>query len=279
MKHYFKKNMILLFSTIILTGLIGFELILPCQTAAVVDGTTIENELDESQLNENIPDEGLDEGGLEGEELQEEEPIVIDENMKFAYLTFDDGPSPKVTPQILDILKEYNIKATFFVIGNLAEKHPDILLRIQEEGHLIGNHTYSHNYKEIYSHPQKLMADIEKTEEVFASILGTEYRRSRFVRFPGGSFGEKLRPFRQAVEEMGYTSIDWNVVNGDAEGMHVSPKKQLIRLQETLQDKKEAIILMHDSNTKQTTVDALPDLIEYILSQGYIFNTLEESRF
>ncbi|WP_026477440.1 polysaccharide deacetylase family protein [Alkaliphilus transvaalensis] len=292
MKGYLKTIMILLVFTIVITGLLGFRGI-PFQTAAIVDGGNVEKELvgnlpmeDVVEDLQELPDgfeDNFHEGSYEDlvkEDLQEkDEDTVENEDVKVAYLTFDDGPSPKITPQILDILKDYDIKATFFVIGDLAEKYPDILLRIHSEGHLIANHTYSHNYKHIYSHPKKLIAELEKTDELFTSILGSQYKRSSFMRFPGGSFGEKLKPFRQAVTAAGYINIDWNVVNGDAEGNNVSPEKQLKRLQETLQNKREAVILMHDSNTKQTTVDALPDLIEYIMSQGYVFEILDESNF
>ena len=86
------------------------------------------------------------------------------ENKKIAYLTFDDGPSRTVTPQILDILAKYDIKATFFVVGKYAEKNPDILRRIYEEGHVIGNHTYSHNYNYIYKNVSNFVRELDATQ-------------------------------------------------------------------------------------------------------------------
>ncbi|SNS10995.1 Peptidoglycan/xylan/chitin deacetylase, PgdA/CDA1 family [Anaerovirgula multivorans] len=263
--QHLKTSITVILLTIVFTGVLSFEVILPYETVAIVDA-------------EDVVEEAIDDL-TEEETPTEEDPIVIDENAKVVYLTFDDGPSPDVTSHILDILKEYNIQATFFVIGNLAEQHPDILLRTWEEGHLVGNHTYTHNFRHIYGNPQNFLDEVERTDEVFSSILGTDYYKSKFIRFPGGSFGKRLQPFRQAVGEAGYISIDWNVVTGDAEGHRVSPQKQLTRLQETLQNKKEAIVLMHDSNTKQTTVEALPEIIDYLISQDYVFKTLKDYEF
>ncbi|AOY74650.1 polysaccharide deacetylase family protein [Clostridium formicaceticum] len=266
MRRYLKSSITITLLTIVFTGLLSFEAILPYQTEAIVDAEDF-SEKPGSDLAEN----DLVEDGI----LTEEEPIVVDEDAKIVYLTFDDGPSPNVTSRILDILNEYDIRATFFVIGNLAERYPDILLRISQEEHLIGNHTYTHNYHHIYSNPQNFIDELKHTDSVLASILGEDYT-PKFVRFPGGSFGKKLQPFRQAIEEAGYINIDWNVLSGDAEANRISPQKQLSRLQETLQNKKQAIVLMHDSNTKDTTVEALPSIIDYLISQSYVFKTLED---
>lgn len=198
-------------------------------------------------------------------------------NKKIAYLTFDDGPSPKVTPQILDILKANEIKATFFVTGKMAERYPEVLKRIHAEGHLIANHSYSHSYGYIYSSPKNLIKDIEKAEHVITSILGEEHS-SKIMRFPGGSFGKKLS-FKKAVQDSGYKYVDWNVVNGDAEGFNVPVSKLLQRLKATSVKKNPAIILMHDIDTKKTTVDALPEILDYLKSQDYIFKTLENYEF
>ncbi|NLY46727.1 MAG: polysaccharide deacetylase family protein, partial [Tissierella sp.] len=110
---------------------------------------------------------------LEAERLQkekdrlEEEVLALenDPNAKFAYLTFDDGPSATVTPAILDILKEYNIKATFFVVGSMVDKYPHMLKRIWDEGHKIGNHSYSHDYKYLYRNSKNFMNDINRADK------------------------------------------------------------------------------------------------------------------
>ena len=200
------------------------------------------------------------------------------EEQKVAYLTFDDGPSKNVTPYILDILKEYQIKATFFVIGSQAQENPEILKRIEAEGHMVANHTFSHNYKYLYASPKNFLKDLEKNEKLLDELL-SNYSKTGIIRFPGGSFGKSKAATRKAVINEGYQYIDWNVVSGDAEGNNIPPAKQLNRLMETLENKKSAVILMHDANTKQTTIDALPRMIEYIQSQDYVFKTMADYEF
>lgn len=196
------------------------------------------------------------------------------EDGKIAYLTFDDGPSPHVTPQILDILDEYNIKATFFVLGNMAKKYPDILKRIHESGHSIGNHSYSHSYKSLYRNTTNFLNELKATDKVLKDILGDSFE-SNIIRFPGGSFGQQKAPFRKAVMENGYIYYDWNALNGDAEGQKRSKSQLIERLKSTANGQKELVILMHDTDTKQTTVDALPEIIEYLMEQGYVFDIIK----
>lgn len=201
-------------------------------------------------------------------------PDTDSSNEKTAYLTFDDGPSPLVTPKILAVLRQYDLKATFFVIGNMAEQNPELVRQIQKEGHLICNHTYSHKYKLLYSSPDHFMAEVTKCEEVLKTILGEGFK-TKILRFPGGSFGKKQLPFRERVKEEGYLNVDWNVLNGDAEALHIPADVLLNRIKETLKNKDNAVVLMHDSNTKDTTAEALPAIINYLQSEGYSFKTLE----
>ncbi len=195
-------------------------------------------------------------------------------NRKVVYLTFDDGPSDKITPQILDILKKHDVKATFFVIGNLAEKHPDMIKRIYDEGHVIGNHSYTHNYKHIYSNTTNFLNEVNTTEKVLKNILGDEYD-TKIIRFPGGSFGNKKAVFRKVALKNGYNYYDWNSLNGDAEGHNISKNRLIERFKATSKGKHTLTVLMHDMNTKKTTVEALPEIIEYLQQSGYEFDTLE----
>lgn len=192
---------------------------------------------------------------------------------KIAYLTFDDGPSIKTTPKILDTLKSYNVKATFFVVGKLAEANRDLIIRENAEGNAIGDHTFTHDYKYLYQNPQIFISDISKCAETLHSILGAEFK-IKYIRFPGGSFGKKLEPFREAVEAAGYSFIDWNSLNGDAEGANIPPDKLVSRIKQTSKGKNTLVILMHDAPAKKTTVQALPQIIEYLKSEGFIFKTL-----
>ncbi len=200
--------------------------------------------------------------------------IYKPDGYKTAYLTFDDGPSPKITPEILNVLDKFNVKATFFVIGGMAEKNPDIIKAEFKDGQSIGNHTYSHNYQYLYSDTNNLINDINKCDTVLKSILGSEYN-TKLVRFPGGSFGSKMEPFRKAVNAAGYNYIDWNDLTGDADGQNVPTDKLLSNLKKYSSKKNHVVILMHDAPTKETTVQALPQVIEYLKSQGYAFAKLK----
>lgn len=193
---------------------------------------------------------------------------------KVAYLTFDDGPSASTTPGILKALDKYNIKATFFIIGDMAITNPNLVKMEAEDRQAIGNHTYSHNYKKIYSNPNAFIGDVNKCQAVLKSILGNNFN-SRLVRFPGGSFGTRLEPFRKALKSEGYHYIDWNDLTGDAEGQNIPVDKLLSNLTKYTSGKDHVVILMHDAPDKVTTVQALPQVIEYLKAQGYSFGTLK----
>lgn len=193
---------------------------------------------------------------------------------KIAYLTFDDGPSTTNTPKILDILKKNKINATFFVIGNLAEENKGLVTLEHANGNAIGNHTYTHVYNNIYANPLAFLDEIKKSENVIKSILGDSYK-SKLIRFPGGSFGSRLKPFRDEIVKDGYHFVDWNALDGDAEGTDIAPPKLFTRLKETVGTQSHVVVLMHDSYAKNTTVEILPQIIQYLKAQGYTFNTLK----
>lgn len=192
---------------------------------------------------------------------------------KIAYLTFDDGPSTNVTPRILNTLDEYNIKATFFVTGANANSHNDLIKQIYEKGHVIANHSYSHNYNAIYSSTTALINEIQKTYDTIKKIIPSY--DTKIFRFPGGSYG-KDNSFKLAVEKENYVYFDWNALNGDAEGYLLNKDKLIERTKETVQKQLSVIILMHDASVKTTTADSLPEIIQYLIDNGYEFRTLEE---
>lgn len=207
------------------------------------------------------------------------EAMVVEEvfnhtKTKVAFLTFDDGPSRTVTPKILDILEDNNIKATFFIIGNMAKENPDLLKQINRKGHAIGNHTYTHEFSKVYSNIEAFEEEVDKTNKVFKEILGDSFN-SRLFRFPGGSFEKSKNPYKELIKNKNMVYVDWNVLNGDAEGHNIEPGRLLNRVKETIEDQKSIVILMHDAPAKQTTVEALPLIIEYLKSEGYEFKILE----
>ncbi|MCI8519056.1 MAG: polysaccharide deacetylase family protein [Clostridia bacterium] len=149
---------------------------------------------------------------VDGEEVEE----------KIAYLTFDDGPSSSVTPQILEILKREEVKATFFVLGSRVELYPELVKQAYEEGHYIANHGYSHNYKDIYSSTQAVLDEYNRTEEKIKSALGNENYSSYIFRFPGGSEGGKYKNLKNEakglLEDNDVLYINWNCLTNDSVG-------------------------------------------------------------
>jgi len=199
--------------------------------------------------------------------------LIADKSMgKKAYLTFDDGPSEN-TGALLDVLKAYNVKATFFVTGEAAQRNPDLLKRIHNEGHAIGNHSNTHVYDYIYDNPDTFWLEVTGAQKILENILGADNTQKLF-RFPGGSFGEKKEQFLPLIESMGYKYVDWNALNGDAEGGDFTAEKSMEYIKEQCTDTGNVIVLMHDAKNKTVTVETLPQIIEYLKSQGYLFDKI-----
>ncbi len=201
---------------------------------------------------------------------------------KICYLTFDDGPTKENTTRILDVLSQYNIKATFFVLGRMLEKNPDIAKRAHDEGHLIANHSYYHQYDELYASADSFITEIEKTHNLIYDITGEE--PFKLIRFPGGGhnagkYGEVKQQYKEVLKQNGYYFADWNCLNGDAETSALrSPDGLLARIRETAVGK-NIVVLMHDAAAKKTTPDALGSIIEYLQSKGYEFKRLDEVEY
>ena len=207
------------------------------------------------------------------EEKPNSEKDIMLNNHKVAYLTFDDGPSSNVTPKILDILEESDINATFFITGEMAKNNKDIIKDIKLKKHSIGNHSYTHDFNIIYSSKENLISEVESTERVLKDILGEEYK-SDFFRFPGGSFEEYKDPYKNVLKDMNIKYIDWNALNGDSEYSNVPVEAQLQKIKDTVSNKDRVIILLHDSSSKETTVEALPEIIKYLKEQNFKFISL-----
>ena len=199
---------------------------------------------------------------------------IYSSDYKRAFLTFDCGASKNITPQILFVLKQNNVKATFFVLGNRVDLYPSILKREYIEGHYIANHGYSHQYSAIYANPYNVLDEFNKTEYSIRNAIGNQSYNSHLFRFPGGASGGKYAAVKKEaitlLEQNGIMHVDWSSLTKDAEGKFT--KEQLVQnLSETVGNKQSVVLLMHDSGDKQTTVDALQDVINYLKSQGYIF--------
>lgn len=182
------------------------------------------------------------------------------------YLTFDDGPSI-YTDEILDILAEYDVKATFFVVGKEDDVSKAALKRIVSEGHTLGMHSYSHRYTDIYSSLDAFSADFTKLQNYLYEQTGV---KSKFYRFPGGSSNTvsptDMHEFAEYLDEQGVIFFDWNISSGDASGSNISVDKIVSNSTGEIERWRTSLILMHDSADKHTTVEALPKIIENILA-------------
>lgn len=187
-----------------------------------------------------------------------------EDGIRKVYLTFDDGPSSN-TGEILDILAEYDVKATFFVVGKEEEKYQPLYKRIVEEGHTLAMHSYSHKYNEIYQSKESYVEDLTKLQEFLYDTTGVW---CRYCRFPGGSSNTVSRvdmhELIDYLEEQDMSYFDWNVSSGDASSSYISPEAIVRNSTARLPEFHEAIILLHDASNKDSTVEALPKLIEQI---------------
>ena len=197
------------------------------------------------------------------------------------YLTFDDGPS-STTPKVLEILRREGVKATFFVTAQ-SQSSLKYIRDAYREGHAIAAHTYSHS-PSIYKSPETYFADLDKIQSVIKEYTGTT---TKIIRFPGGSSntmyyrasGDPLMMIRltQAVRDRGYQYVDWNVSSEDATGANV-PVETIIRSSCKRKDS-DICLLMHDTSSKKTTIQALPQIIQFYKNLGYRFGTLTSTSY
>ena len=230
---------------------------------------------------ENIDNEKIEENKEEQNNITEKEnkkiniSNIYNKDTKIAYLTFDDGPSQVVTPLVLDVLKEENVRATFFVLGTNVKQNGDILKRIYKEGHYIANHGYSHNYSKIYKNAKNVLEEYEKTEKLIREALDNKEYSSNLFRFPGGFTGGKYEKIKKEAGKLlndnNIEYIDWNVLTGDAQGANTK-EKILENVKKHTKDKGNIVVLMHDSSSKILTYETLKDVIKYLRQQGYTFD-------
>jgi len=225
-----------------------------------------------SDENDENDDNEEDEDDSEANDQIDSEP----EFTKVAYLTFDDGPTREVTPGILDLLSEEGITATFFVISRIDVE--DIYKRIIDEGHEIGNHSFSHNFRRLYS--SGIDAFITDTLRMHDFLYETFGYTAKSYRFPGGSMSWRSNTIsdrNEVLEELGYKHFDWHVDSGDANSSlpDHSAERLTNNVLNNVNDRDHVIILMHDYKWRQTTLDALPAIIAGLREMGYRFDVIE----
>lgn len=178
------------------------------------------------------------------------------------YLTFDDGPSER-TEEILDILAEYDLKATFFVTGREDEASQEVYRRIVDEGHTLGMHSYSNKYGVIYQSEEAFVEDYQKLRDYLIEVTGTE---CEYYRFPGGSSNQisnvSMSTLIRYLNEQGITYFDWNVSAGDAASTAYTSDDIVENVLEDVVKYKTSVVLLHDSEDKSVTVEALRPLLD-----------------
>ena len=204
--------------------------------------------------------------------------------VKTVYLTFDDGPS-ELTPALLDVLKEHEAAATFFVCGNVTEFGNTVYNRILDEGHALGNHTFSHQYSVVYKSADAFEKNVARLDDLFFQFTKT---RPRLLRFPAGSNNRITRgPDGKSIThelvnrmaKLGYRHIDWNVDSLD-HGVNAKSSEAIAKtVIEGVLKRDQAIVLMHDSYTHAATVAAVPVIIRELRSKGYVFSSLSETSY
>lgn len=187
-------------------------------------------------------------------------------NPKTMYLTFDDGPSQENTARVLDILKAHDIKATFFLVGESVKKRPEMARRIVEEGHTVGVHSYTHNYKEIYKSVDAYLEDFQKTYDIILETTGVE---AQLFRFPGGSINsynkEVYKDIIKAMTDKGYIYYDWNACVEDAVSYPTTPHQLVQNGVKSARGRDKVVMLCHDViyNTTLCLEELLDSLPEY----------------
>ncbi|MDU6174115.1 MAG: polysaccharide deacetylase family protein [Clostridium perfringens] len=207
---------------------------------------------------------------------------------KYVFLTFDDGPSNS-TEKILNTLKDKDVHGTFFVLGSSIEndsKRQEYLKEELKSGNAIANHSYSHDFKKLYPgnklNIDYFMDEFNKTNDIMQSILGGEFD-CRVLRMPGGYGTRKyykdpsLKEFDNTLQENGIINVDWNALDGDAEGKPYSTEEMLNYVKKTSKGKNHVVILMHDAAGKEKTVEILPQIIDYYKNEGYEFKVIKNT--
>lgn len=255
---------------IIICVILGIRISILSDEIKVLNAQLEEERNHQEEVNGVFSTAHVEESGREEEiEVLSTETVTQEESdVRKVYLTFDDGPSSS-TDDILDILKAYDVKATFFVVGKTDATSVAAYRRIVEEGHTLGMHSYSHKYDEVYASEKSFQEDLKKLQEYLYEVTGVW---SRYYRFPGGSSNTVSRVDMQKLiawlNENDITYYDWNVASGDAVNGQLSREAIVNNCLSGMGNRWESMVLMHDASDRRTTVEALPVLITQLRMQG-----------
>ena len=250
-------------------------------TPATIDNNTNTTNTTETQSKptENKTNENKTQTNKVSENKTAESKTTTSNGKSIAYLTFDDGPS-SITNSVLDILKKYNVKATFFVI-NSGSYNKTTLQREVNEGHTIGLHAYDHNYAIAYKDDNSYLDGIDKLRAKVKADTGFD---SHYIRFPGGSSNTISKRYSKGImsritktaKQRGYKYYDWNVDDDDA-GSARTADDCYNNVVKELRPNRSNIVLMHDFGTNKKILEALPRIIEYCQKNGYTMLPIDDN--
>lgn len=199
--------------------------------------------------------------------------IENNDSEKIIYLTFDDGPGGKTHEKILDTLKKENVPATFFLIGSQIKGGEDIVLRMKNEGHSIGLHSFTHNRSKLYASPDSFLNEMLKTQDAIYEVTGD---KPTILRFPFGCNNSTYTLTNSMVDTLHNNNLkiyDWNVDTRDGGNYNVAPSTLYER---SLSNREEIFLLMHCTVNNKATAEALPTIIQHYKNKGYVFKPITD---
>ena len=199
---------------------------------------------------------------------------VLADEKKIIYLTFDDGPAGKVTTNVLDILKQESVPATFFLIGSQIKGQEDLVKRMYNEGHALGLHSMSHNRNILYHSNEEFLKEMLDTQQIINSIVGI---KPTILRFPFGCNNNCYKISQSMVDLLHQNNLkiyDWNTDSGDGAHPNASPSTFI---KNSKSDKERVVLLMHCTYMSKNSVTALPSVIKYYKDNGYEFKAIDEN--
>jgi peptidoglycan/xylan/chitin deacetylase (PgdA/CDA1 family) len=229
-------------------------------------------------INESKENTVASENKTEETKIPEQEEITDSKGV--VYLTFDDGPTASTTPKILDILKQYNVKATFFIL-NYSDANKDLVKREIEEGHTVGIHGYTHDYSVAYASEDAYINNMNKLRDKLKNDFGYEAKVTRFLGGSSNTISKNYAPglmtrLTQRVQAEGWKYYDWNVGSSDAGGV-LNEWDVVNNVRDGLSKERSNVVLMHDFENNQFTIDALPWIIEHCKENGYKLAPITEN--
>lgn len=277
-KQRAKRKRVARMKKMIIYTIISFMLITLCvMTFLIFEVISLQKQIDSLSakiaVSETVEDadEMVDDSFLDNVYLVDNMDNIAEEgDIPMVYLTFDDGPSDN-TEAILDILDDYNVKATFFVVGKDIDTYGDAYRRIVDDGHTIGMHSFSHNYSKLYQSEDSFVTDYNKIHDLILDTTGVD---TKLYRFPGGSSNKvsntSMSVFINYLNSVGATYYDWNIASGDATSQAFTADELVDNVMSDVVKYKTSVVLLHDASNKNATVEALPRLIESLNEAGAV---------